>query len=61
MNELYNETIERRGKIYHDAPDTDVYYSRSSDEGIISRWVWLALVLVLAICAYCIEYRPGLV
>jgi hypothetical protein len=52
MNEPYNETIERRGKIYHYDPDTDVYYSRSSDEGIISRWAWLALVLVLAICAY---------
>ena len=61
MNELYNKTIERRGKIYHYDPDMDVYYSRSSDEGIISRWAWLALVLVLVICAYCIEYRPGLV
>jgi len=61
MNDLYNETIERRGRIYHYDPDTDCYYSRGSDESTTSKWAWIMLVIALAICAWCIEYRPGLV
>ena len=61
MNELYNETIERRGKIYHYDPDMDCYYCRYSDEVGAIKWAWLVLVVIMAICAYCIEYRPGLV
>jgi hypothetical protein len=61
MNDLYNETITRNGKIYHYDPDMDVYYCRSSDESTVSKYAWIVLVAILAICAYCIEYRPGLV
>ena len=61
MNDLYNETIERRGKIYHYDPDLDVYYCRYSDESTVSKYAWIFLVVLLAICAWCIEYRPGLV
>jgi len=60
MNELYNETIERHGKIYHYDPDTDCYYCRST-ESTVSKYAWIVLVVILAICAYCLEYRPGLV
>jgi len=61
MNELYNETITRNGKIYHYDPDMDIYYRRYSDEGVVSKWAWLVLCIVLAIACFCIEYRPGLV
>lgn len=60
-NDLYNETIERRGKIYHYDPDMDCYYCRSSDESSVGKYGWIVLVILLAIAAYCIEYRPGLV
>jgi len=61
MNELYNETIERRGKTYHYDPDMDCYYCRYSDEVGPIKWAWLVLVVIMAICAYCVEYRAGLV
>jgi len=60
MNDLYNETVVRRGKIYHYDPDMDCYYSRSN-ESTVSKYAWIVLVVILAICAWCIEYRPGLV
>jgi hypothetical protein len=60
MNELYNETIERRGKTYHYDPDMDCYYSRSN-ESTVSKYAWIVLTAILAIAAFCIEYRAGLV
>ena len=56
MNELYNETIERQGKIYHYDPDMDCYYCRSN-ESTVSKYAWIFLVVLLAICAYCLELR----
>jgi hypothetical protein len=62
MNDLYNETIERRGKIYHYDPDLDIYYVRYyASHGFWDNYAWILLCIVLAICAWCIEYRPGLV
>jgi hypothetical protein len=31
MNDLYNETIKRNGRIYHYDPDQDIYYCRGSE------------------------------
>jgi hypothetical protein len=61
MNDLYNETITRNGKIYHYDPDYDCYYYRGSDESVVSKWAWLVLCVALAIACFCLEYRPGLV
>lgn len=61
MNDLYNETIERRGKTYHYDPDQDIYYCRYSDESTVSKYAWIVLVILLAIAAFCLEYKPGLV
>ena len=55
MNELYNETIERRGKIYHYDPDYDIYYARSN-EGTISKYSWIVFTLLLALVAAYIEF-----
>jgi hypothetical protein len=60
-NDLYNETIERRGRIYHYDPDTDTYYQRYASHSFWDNYAWIVVVVVLAICAFCIEYRPGLV
>jgi hypothetical protein len=60
MNDLYTETIERRGKIYHYDPDRDIYYAYS-EESITSKWAWLVLCVLLVAAAVFLEYRPGLV
>ena len=56
MNDLYNETIERRGKIYHYDPDLDCYYCRST-ETAISKYSWIAVTVLFAAIAYYIEYH----
>lgn len=58
MNELYQETIERHGRVYHYDPDRDIYYAYS-EETTLSKWAWLVLVIVLAVAAVFLEYRPG--
>ena len=60
MNDLYNETITRNGKTYHYDPDRDIYYAHS-EESARSRYAWIVLCIILAITAWCLEYRPGTV
>ena len=57
MNDSYNETIERHGKIYHYDPDHDIYYAHHE----LSRWDaygWLAVILALATVALYLEFLP---
>lgn len=56
MNELYNETIERRGKIYHYDPDMDCYYCRYDNESTASKYAWIVTIILLAGIAYYLEY-----
>jgi hypothetical protein len=56
MNDLYNETIVRNGKTYHYDPDMDVYYCRYDNESNISKYAWIACVVVLAAIAYWVEF-----
>jgi hypothetical protein len=56
MNDLYNETVVRRGKIYHYDPDYDCYYSTSSNESTASKYAWIVVTVLLGVCAYYIEY-----
>lgn len=56
MNDLYNETIVRNGKIYHYDPDMDIYYCRYSDETTASKYAWIVVTLVLCAIVYYVEY-----
>ena len=56
MNELYNETIERNGKIYYYDPDMDIYYCRYSPVSTFDKYSWIVVtVLLSAVCIY-VEY-----
>ena len=55
-NDQYNETEVIRGKLYRYDPDFDAYYRVQEQEGPISKYAWIVLCIVLAICAYCIEF-----
>ena len=55
MNELYNETIQRNGQVYHYDPDHDIYYRRYN-ETAVSKYSWIVVTVVLAAIAYYIEY-----
>lgn len=55
MNDLYNETVERNGKIYHYDPDRDIYYAYTA-ESTVSQYSWIVLVIILALVCYYVEY-----
>ena len=47
MNELYNETIERTGKIYHYDPDQDIYYRRYGPMSTFDKYGWIVVAIIL--------------
>ena len=51
MNELYNETVTRNGRVYHYDPDQDIYYAYC-EESTISRYAWIVAVIVLSVICY---------
>ena len=51
MNDLYNETVTRNGRVYHYDPDRDIYYAYQS-ESTISRYAWIVAVIVLSVICY---------
>ena len=55
MNDLYNETVVRNGKIYHYDPDQDVYYCRSTPVSTFDRYGWIAVILALTVIAYIVS------
>lgn len=55
MNDLYNETVTRNGKIYHYDPDRDIYYAYT-EESTISRYAWTVTVIVMALVCYYVEF-----
>lgn len=56
MNELYNETIERNGKIYHYDPDMDIYYCRyDGPTSTFDRYGWIVVTLLMAAIALYFE------
>lgn len=57
-NQDYNQTVLIRGRLYRYDPDFDAYYRVQEQEGPVSRWAWIALCALLAIVAFCIEFRP---
>ena len=63
MNDHYNTYIEHRGRVYRYDPDYDCFYpvDRWHNMSTWERWSPLIVIVMLAIAALCIEYRPGLV
>ena len=57
MNELYNETVERNGKIYHYDPDQDIYYCRYEPMSTFDKYAWIVLILLLTTIAFFLEYK----
>lgn len=57
MNELYNETIERNGKIYHYDPERDIYYCRYEPMSTFDKYAWIVLILLLTTIVFFIEYK----
>ena len=52
-NDLYNETVERNGKIYHYDPDMDIYYCRYEPMSTFDKYGWIvAIVLLSVVCIY---------
>ena len=51
MNDLYNETVTRNGRIYHYDLDRDIYYAYT-EESTLSRWSWVIVGSVLAVVCY---------
>jgi hypothetical protein len=57
MNDSYNETVTRQGRIYQYDPDQDVFRA----EPQLSRWDsygWLAVILALGTVALYFEFWP---
>lgn len=57
-NDLYNETVERNGKIYHYDPDQDIYYCRYKPMSTFDRYAWIVLIVVLGAIAWYLERNP---
>jgi len=55
MNDTYNETIERKGRIYHYDADTDIYCPRYPAESPVSKYAWIVVTVMLAVVCWCIE------
>ena len=58
MEDLYNETVERHGKIYHYDPDHDIYCCRSTAVSGFDRYGWIVMTAVLAAIALYFEFYP---
>jgi hypothetical protein len=55
-NDLYNETIERNGKIYHYDPDQDIYYRRYEPMSTFDKYAWVVTILILLTTVIVLEY-----
>jgi len=61
MKDSPEQPVIIRGRPYRYDADFDAYYAIHEQESPISKWAWIVMCIVLAICAYCIEFRPGMV
>jgi hypothetical protein len=56
MNDLYEETILRRGKVYHYDPDRDIYYPHPQPLSTFDRWAWIVTSVVLLAAVLYLEF-----
>ena len=52
MNELYNEYIERNGKLYRYDPDYDCYYAVPVKLSLFDQYAWIVVTIALAVVCY---------
>ena len=53
MNDLYNETIERRGRVYRYDPDHDCYYAVEGKITGFDQYAWIVTIVIMsAVCIY---------
>jgi len=55
MNDLYNETVERNGKIYHYDPESDTYYCKYRHLSAFDKYAWIVVLLVLSIVGFFVD------
>ena len=57
MNDLYNETVTRKDRIYHYDSDLDIFYHRPEEESPASKWAWVLVIVMLALGCLSVEYQ----
>ena len=55
------DRIEHNGRQYEYDADFDVFRPVQESETPLNTSMWIILVVLLTIAAFCIEYRPGIV
>ena len=54
--DLYNQTELIRGRLYRYDPDFDCWIPvPTASEGPVSKWLWVAIAVALALLAYALE------
>jgi len=56
MNKQYEPYEIIRGRKYRYDPDFDAYYAVHEPESAVSKWAWIAAVIVLSIVCLAIEF-----
>jgi hypothetical protein len=56
MNDLYNETIERNGRVYRYDPDADCFYRVPVKLSTFDRYSWIVCVILLSVVCVYVEY-----
>jgi hypothetical protein len=58
-NDEYNHIETIRGRQYRYDPDFDAYYRVQPAESAVSRWAWVAVIIMLSIVCWAIELHSG--
>lgn len=53
--DLYNQTELIRGRLYRYDPDFDCWIPVPTEESPVSKWLWVAIAVALALLAYTLE------
>jgi hypothetical protein len=56
MNELYNETIERNGRVYRYDPDADCFYRVPVKLSTWDQYSWIVGIVLLSVVCIYVEY-----
>jgi hypothetical protein len=56
MDELYNKTIERNGRVYRYDPDTDCFYRVPVKSSTWDQYSWIVAVALLSMVCIYVEF-----
>jgi hypothetical protein len=59
MNDMYNETVERNGKIYHYDPDRDIYYRRYGPMSTFDKYSPIVTIVILLAVVVFLDWYKG--